>query len=113
MAVPSDLRQRGVKLWDALAGSHSLDGAQEVVLHEACRLADRLDLLSAEVLEDGPASGAARHARDSAQAMARLIAALRLPDAAGRKPQARQMRGALKPYENVSSLDRARSKAGA
>ncbi len=112
MARPSDLRRRGVKLWVALSEAHSLDGAQEIVLHEACRLADRLDSLAGPAGED-PTSGAARHARDSAQAMARLIAALRLPDAAGRKPQARQMRGALKPYENVSSLDRARSKAGA
>ncbi len=104
MARPSDLRQRGVKLWDALVERCS-DGSQEVVLHEACRLADRLDLLAVEVGEDGPASGAARRARDSAQAMARLIAALRLPDAAGRRPQARQLRGVQGPSK-VSARDR-------
>lgn len=95
MIAPSDLRDRGVRLWDSVADD--VDEPQLVVLHEACRLADRLDVLHAEVEAEGPSSAAARHARDSAQAMARLITALRLPDESGVRPQRRGMRGAQKP----------------
>jgi hypothetical protein len=40
--------------------------------------------------------------------MTRLLAALRLPDEAGRKPQARQIRGVHAPSSPVSALERAR-----
>jgi hypothetical protein len=41
-------------------------------------------------------------------AMTRLLAALRLPDAAGRKPQARQIRGVQAPSSSRSALERSR-----
>jgi hypothetical protein len=40
--------------------------------------------------------------------MARLLSALRLPDDAGRKPQARKIRGVQQPSSAVSALERAR-----
>lgn len=43
-APPSGLRQRGKRLWrDVVSDKGSLTGGERVMLHEACRLADRLD----------------------------------------------------------------------
>ena len=106
MAVPKGLKGRGRRLWESVVEAHELDGAQEVMLEEACRLAVRLDELDRRVAEEGADSSAARHARDSAQAMARLIAALRLPDESGKRPQRRQMRGVQGPSKFGSAKDR-------
>jgi len=45
--VPADLGERGQALWDALADD--ADSASAVLIAEACRIADRLERLSALV----------------------------------------------------------------
>lgn len=48
--APGSLGPRGARLWAALAADRvSLGGAEAVLLEEACRLADRLDKLDAQL----------------------------------------------------------------
>lgn len=56
--------------------------------------------------------GAAKLANETANGMKQLLAALRLPDAQGKRPQYRGPRGAQAPTipGGVSSLDRARAR---
>jgi hypothetical protein len=93
-ATPSGLAVTGAKLWADLTEAHELDAGQLVQLLEACRAADRLDRLA--VLIDGSdddlIGGAQRQAVATANLLKQLLAALRLPDAAGRKPQYRGSR---------------------
>jgi hypothetical protein len=84
----------------------------------ACHTADRLDMLehlcrTTEAIVEGR-TGPMTHpvyaeVRQQSALMARLVAALRLPDeATGKRPQRRQVRGVQQPSA-VSSLDRARA----
>ena len=84
----------------------------------ACHTADRLDMLeqlcrTTDAIVEGR-TGPMTHpvfaeVRQQSALLARLVAALRLPDeATGKRPQHRQLRGVQKPSK-VSSLDRARS----
>jgi hypothetical protein len=123
----TDLGTRGRRLWDSLlAQDASLEDEQnpmrEVAL-SAARTADRVDHLEGLAATTDPVvegrGGPMIHpllaeVRQQAQLLARLVAALRLPDAAtGKKPQQRSLRGVQQP-KAVSSLDRARAaKAGA
>lgn len=131
---PSGLRVGGRALWRGITGDHGdLDSQQVVQLTEACRAKDRLDQLDmvlrgdvntwAEVVTDGDGSpvslridGALGKANETANLLKQLLAAMRLPDSAGKRPQRRGARGAYgaqtpggKP-EKVSSLDRARER---
>lgn len=108
-------RGRGRRLWRETHEAHDVDHLQRLLLEEACRTADRLDDLHELVRDEGPASTAARHARDTAASLARLLAAMRLPDErTGKRPQRRGTRGAQQPSHlaTVSALDRARGAAG-
>ncbi len=107
--TPKGLKAGGRRLWDGITEEHAaLDSGQLALLEQACRQRDRADSLAASAAAGDP--GALRHERDSAMAMARLIAALRLPDEkTGKRPQARTLRGAHQPKTGVSSLDRARA----
>lgn len=127
--VPTGLRAGGRALWKSIADEHELDAPQLVQLTEACRAKDRLDKLDAllrgdvdvwaEVYTnpDGfPVSlridAALQRANDTANLLKQLLAALRLPDASGKRPQRRGPRGAQAPSVpggKVSSLDRARA----
>ena len=131
----ADFSEGGQALWDAITAAHELDPMQSAQLVEACRAKDRLDKLDAllrgdvecwtSLVED--ASGttsvlvinrALTEANATANLMKQLLAALRLPDAAGKRPQFRGPRGAQAPTvpggaSKVSSLDRARSRKGA
>ena len=137
MDRPEGLRDGGAALWDSIADAHELDAMQVVQLTEACRMKDRLDQLDrllrgdvsawAEIVDrDGSPSalvinGALDKANTTANTMKQLLAALRLPDAAGSRPQQRGgARGAYgaqtpggKESTKVSSLDRARARKGA
>lgn len=127
-APPTDLNDRGRRLWAAcLTQDQTLADPQNPlrdVLLQACRLADQLDVLAARLAADGPiisdskgtpAPHPALKVSHQGQALlARLIAALRMPDHSGKRPQ---RRGALrlqaltpKPAR-VSSLERARRMA--
>lgn len=108
-------RGRGRRLWRETHEAHEVDHHQRLLLEEACRAADRLDELDVLVREHGADSGAARHARETAASLARLLAAMRLPDESGKRPQRRQVRGAQRPSRvggNVTPIERARRAAG-
>src|SRR5438045_3739142 len=104
MTTPSDLGEVGRVLWASITREHtSLTAAQLALLEAACRQRDRADSL-AEAAESGDVS-ALRHEREASLAMARLMAALRLPDpTTGRKPQRRSMRGVHAGPSQVTSL---------
>lgn len=126
---PAGLGAGGRSLWRSITDAHTLDAAQLVQLTEACRAKDRLDQLDeilrgdvdtwAEVYvnpEGEPVSlridAALQRANDTANLLKQLLAALRLPDAAGNRPQRRGARGAQAPSVpggKVSSLERARA----
>lgn len=102
--APSGLRAAGRRLWDSVVSTYDLDEHETALLVEAVRTVDLLDLLDAKVRDDGPliespqglkAHPAAVEARQQRIALARLLAALRLPageagdQQAGGRPQRR------------------------
>ena len=122
----------GQRLWDAITAAHEeLDAQQEVQLTEACRMKDRLDKLDELLRGDAGAwatiedfdgrpsvlviSSALDKANATANVMKQLLAAMRLPDSTGKRPQqrggARGSYGAQTPGGGtVSSIDRARKR---
>ena len=135
--APDALRAGGRVLWDGIAGSFELMPEQLVQLEEACRAKDRLDkldrLLSGDVdtwalidlgFDGKPVSlrvdAALAQANTTANLMKQLLAALRLPDEEGRRPQFRGARGAQTPSvaggapaAANSASDRAKKRWGA
>jgi hypothetical protein len=130
-AAPAGLSEGGHRLWTSLLAqddglSVETNPNREVAL-EACRAKDRCDLLNevcrtSDVMIDNGKGQPVAHpawveARQQANTLKQLIAALRLPDeATGKRPQHRGARGSYAPKAaaGVSSLDRARAaKAGA
>lgn len=114
--VPEGLAEGGAALWTALVGSESgceyvLDAGQLATLEQACRMKDRCDELAALVAESGADSKAHDREQAASASLARLIAALRLPDESGKRPQRRGIRGVQQPSKvgSVSSLERARA----
>ena len=108
MAVrrPAGLGSGGSALWRDITSAHELDAAQIVQLTEACRAKDRLDKLDevlrgdanvwCEILSDfdGNATSlridaALDKANTTANLLKQLLAAMRLPDESGKRPQAR------------------------
>lgn len=134
-AAPEGLSVGGLELWQNVVEGHTLDAVQKVQLLEACRAKDRLDKLDEVLRGDVDVwarlvhrtrtddyelhiDDAAKLANATANQMKQLLAALRLPDESGKKPQkrgaARGSYGATAPKGGtVSSLDRARAKSGA
>ncbi len=128
---PEGLAEGGSALWDAISAEHELDAGQDVQLLEACRAKDRLDKLDKLLRGDVDVWARLSHrlqtedyeiriddalgkANSTANLLKQLLAALRLPDhVSGKRPKKSPARGAYMPGGNVSSLDRARSKAGA
>jgi hypothetical protein len=137
--MPARLGARGRRLWREITEGYDLveKPAELVMLEEACRIADRLEkldeILSGDVDEwmrlqlprEGSGTvrvvvdGALAEARQQANQLKQLVAALRLPDeVSGKRPQ--QRGGARGSYQSngtgsgsVSSLDRARARSGA
>jgi len=98
---PAGLAAGGRKLWRELVDGYEFDGAEPRLLAELCRQVDLVDALEAAVAEHGvmvpTADGdsvklntAVTELRHGRLAVARLIAALRLPDEDGAKEQRRQ-----------------------
>jgi hypothetical protein len=85
----------GDALRAAVTAAHDLDGAQVVLLEEACRAKDRLDFLALDSWPDSrfTIDDPDRAIIGTAQTMKKLIAAMRLPDKHGRRPQRRSARG--------------------
>lgn len=113
--APKGTRASGRRLWSSVVDRYELEEHEAALLREAVRLVDLLDELQAVVDRDGPLLGtgekrrvhpAAVEARQSRIALARVLAALRLPDAdSGKRPQRRL--GA----RGVYGIDRARTSA--
>lgn len=101
--TPAGLAASGRKLWRAVSGEYELDVHEELLLMEACRVADRLDRLAAEAADnpvtvinmkgDRVAHPSLTESRQQAIVLSRLIASLRLPsgdvDDELRRPQRR------------------------
>jgi len=136
---PAGLEVKGAKLWRDVNTLTTLHGAELVLLEEACRIADRLDRLDRliadpdagwlkfKVNEDGSEitvtiDGMLAEARQQANVLKQMIAALRLPEgSAGARPQNRGgARGAYTPggktstrkLASVTALQRAASRTG-
>ena len=92
---PPGLKAAGKRLWSSVAGPFELEEHEAALLLEAARTVDLLDELEAALKRDGAviagregkkAHPAAVEARQQRIALARLLAALRLPeDAEGSK----------------------------
>jgi hypothetical protein len=85
---PSGLRAPGRRLWEAIAGQYELDEHEVALLVETVRTVDLCEKLEERVRADGPlvdtpqglkAHPAAVEARQQRIALARLLAALRMP----------------------------------
>lgn len=130
--TPARLGPGGRKLWRDVVTAHELDAPQRVQLEEACRAKDRLDKLDALLCgtvdtwaeiqvgsDGGPVSlridAALKLANETANLVKQLLAALRLPDASGKRPQFRGPRGAQKPTVpgGGSAAEKAASRWGA
>ena len=114
----NELGLGGRSLWDEITADYELDAAQKVQLLEACRIKDRCDTLDALVREYPTNTPMIKAANDAANQMKQLLAALRLPDASGKRAQYRGPRGAQAPTVPggrgaVSSIERARARKGA
>ena len=128
-SVPDGLGAGGRELWSDIASGGELDAMQRVQLLEACRAKDRLDKLDLLLRGDVDTWVSLTHrlqtqdyelvidkalvqANSTANLMKQLLAAMRLPDEHGKRPQVRAARGAYSPTAKsgaVSSLDRARA----
>ena len=123
--APKGLGARGRRLWREITEAHELDPMQVVLLEEACRCADRLDKLEEKlsgredawahlrtraqsmVNDDGEVTidlvidSALSEARQQQNVFKQLLASLRLPDAAGARPQQRGgARGSYSPKKS-------------
>src|SRR4051795_11906871 len=100
---PRGAQRAGKALWDAVLDEYELEEHELLLLREAVRTVDTLDLLEARVAQDGPLLGSSQgerahpalvEARQQRITLARLQAALRLPageqeDGGQRRPQRR------------------------
>lgn len=88
-APPKGLRASGRRLWRAALTDYAFDVHEEMILLEACRCVDRLDLLAAEA-ESSPvtvinwrgdpvAHPALTESRQQSITLTRLVASLRMP----------------------------------
>src|SRR5690349_14200534 len=101
ISAPAGLSASGERLWRDVAGVYDLDVHEELLLHEACRVADRLDRLHEEAAANPVTSKNTRgdlvphpaltESRQQAIVLTRLIASLRLPsgDVETARPQRR------------------------
>ena len=100
---PNSAWRAGAALWRAVLAEYDLEEHELLLLREAVRTVDALDALEALVQSDGAVvespHGSKAHpalveARQQRIALARLLAALRLPageeEAGDRRPQRRQ-----------------------
>ena len=85
---PPGLRRSGRALWRAVMTDYVLDEHETTILREACRTADSLDALQAQVEADGLMSTTSQgprvhpalvEARQQRITFARLLTALRIP----------------------------------
>lgn len=94
---PTGTKASGKRLWESVVGEFELEEHELALLREAVRTVDLLDALDVAVRRDGVlgpdgrAHPAAVEARQQKIALARVLAALRLPsgDESAARPQRR------------------------
>jgi hypothetical protein len=101
---PEGLHSSGRALWRSVIGEYELEQHEAVLLLEACRACDLLDDLARIIDAEGPmidgrVNPAVVEARQLKIALARLVAALRLP--AGEEGDEQQ--GARRPQRRVGA----------
>ncbi len=97
---PASLRTTGKHLWTAVTRGWELTTHEELLLLQACRVADLCDALATVVGDEGPlragrANPAVVELRQQQQLLGRLIVALRIPvgDEDAKASQRRGVRG--------------------
>ncbi|CAN5785499.1 hypothetical protein BH20ACT4_BH20ACT4_05720 [soil metagenome] len=111
-AAPPGTKANGKRLWRDVLASFDFEEHELALLREAIRTIDTLDDLAASVARDGPivdgrdgpkAHPALVEGRQLKIALARLLAALRLPDGAeeGGTQGRRQRRGGVRGIYSV------------
>lgn len=120
MDYSSELGTSGARLWQHITESYDLDVNDELVLLSACRTADLCDRLAEQAAREDLTtvnhrgdtvinSVVAEH-RAQAQQLTRQLAALRIPDDSGSRPQRRGApRGAYAKRAETVQLMNARS----
>lgn len=111
-AMPDGLGPRGMRLWNEITTEHELDPVQVVLLEECCRSSDRLDELNGAIQGEDVVGlvqeKVLAEARQQQNVLKQLLVSLRLPDAAGKRPQLRGARGSYNPSpekaSNVASM---------
>ena len=97
--APNGLKSRGNALWRTIMQNYALDEGEKQLLHELCRVVDRLDQLENQLAEDGLMVTGTRgqlpkahplllEQREAQKTMSRLVAELALPmpgEQAGRR----------------------------
>jgi hypothetical protein len=91
---PRGLKTGGKRLWTAVTAKWELERHEAELLTRACRTVDLLDRLAAAAADapltvDGRANPVLVEHRQQSIALARLLAALRLPEDAEVRPQRR------------------------
>jgi hypothetical protein len=95
---PEGLKDGGRRLWTAVTAVYVLTEHEQALLKQASRTVDTLNALDLVIagdglLVDGRPHAAVVEARQQRIVLARLLAALRLPDETGQQPQRRGVRG--------------------
>lgn len=115
-APPTGTRAGGKRLWTSVAGQFALDEHETALLTEACRTVDALDALDGRVRREGvivsgPQGDRAHpglvEARQQRIVLARLLAALRVPQGAEGDEQASarpQRRGGARGVYGITGL---------
>ncbi|SRR6266568_6674283 len=102
---PKGLKTAGRRLYGSITAAFELEPWELVQLEQAARTADALEALQGEVdaagpMVDGRVHPALVELRQQRITLARLVAALRIPDADGLRPQRRQVRGTYRNRTN-------------
>lgn len=102
---PKGLKTPGRRLWRDVVARFELERHEADLLTQACRTLDLIDALDQLVdgeglMRDGKAHPALVEARQQRITLARLLAALRLPDEEEQRPQRRQIRGVYRGRTN-------------
>jgi hypothetical protein len=96
---PKGLQAPGRRLYREITSRFILDAAESAILVQACRTADSLEDLQRALDAAGVTDAKGRphpvlgELRQQRLVLARLVAALRIPDEEGARPQRRQIRG--------------------
>ena len=108
------LTEPGRELWDEINGNYPLNVGQRILLLEAARCKDRLDVIDASMagkaFVDWPPS-ALTASNTTSNNLAKLLASLRLGDIKNRGGRGEAVRGAYAGTVKQTALEKAMAKA--